>query len=277
MLLAGDIGGTKTLLGLFDHASVRPRPRVVRSFGTLEFDDLTSMIAAFLDGERIERGVVSDACFGVAGPIIEQAATLTNVPWRVEARRVESGFGLRRVSLLNDLEAMAYAVPVLENDEVHVLQEGEAMRHGNMALIAAGAPGSFRRPPPPHATARADPPRRRAPGYPDRAASPHRHRGSCGWPGWPCRARAPVVGHRGRGRARTSTRRPSPSLPASIAQPYSYASSRRHEEAFNACAGYSENSLASSTHSPRGASCWYARQCGRASWERPIFSNVTAR
>lgn len=138
MLLAGDIGGTKTLLGLFDHASVRPRPRVVRSFGTLEFDDLTSMIAAFLDGERIERGVVSDACFGVAGPIIEQAATLTNVPWRVEARRVESAFGLRRVSLLNDLEAMAYAVPVLENDEVHVLQEGEAMRHGNMALIAAG-------------------------------------------------------------------------------------------------------------------------------------------
>src|SRR5439155_22883058 len=138
MLLAGDIGGTKTLLGLFDPASVRPRPVVVRSFPTLEFDDLTSMIAAFVKEDEVRHASVDAACFGVAGPVIGDEAELTNVPWRVDARRVASVFSLRRVNLLNDLQAMAYAVPVLREAEVHVLQEGEPLRGGNIALIAAG-------------------------------------------------------------------------------------------------------------------------------------------
>ena len=138
MLLAGDIGGTKTLLGLFDPASVRPRPVVVRSFPTLEFDDLASMIAAFVKEDEVRHASIDAACFGVAGPVIGDAAELTNVPWRVDARRVASVFSLRRVNLLNDLQAMAYAVPVLREAEVHVLQEGEPLRGGNIALIAAG-------------------------------------------------------------------------------------------------------------------------------------------
>jgi len=138
MLLAGDIGGTKTLLGLFDSVPVRPHPIAVRSFGTLEYADLPTMIAEFLDAQRVDGGTVATACFGVAGPIIDDAASLTNVPWRVEARNVARTFGLRRVSLLNDLQAMAYSVPVLEDAEVHVLQAGEAVRGGNIALIAAG-------------------------------------------------------------------------------------------------------------------------------------------
>jgi glucokinase len=64
--------------------------------------------------------------------------TLTNVPWQVDARQLEHALGLQRVSLLNDLQAMAYAVPVLQEPEVHVLQQGESLRGGNMALIAAG-------------------------------------------------------------------------------------------------------------------------------------------
>lgn len=138
MLLAGDIGGTKTLLGLFDPASVRPRPVVVRSFPTLEFDDLASMIAAFVKEDEVRHASIDAACFGVAGPVIGDAAELTNVPWRVDARRVAAVFSLRRVNLLNDLQAMAYAVPVLREAEVHVLQEGEPLRGGNIALIAAG-------------------------------------------------------------------------------------------------------------------------------------------
>jgi glucokinase len=138
MILAGDIGGTKTLLGLFDAAPVRPRPVRVRSFGTLDHDDLTTMIEEFLGEGDTAAGAIDRACFGVAGPIIDEAAELTNVPWRVDGRRVGGFFGFRGVSLLNDLEAMAYAVPVLLESEVHVLQEGEAMRGGNIALIAAG-------------------------------------------------------------------------------------------------------------------------------------------
>src|SRR5206468_12556469 len=138
MLLAGDIGGTKTLLGLYDPSPVRPRPIAIRSFPTLDFDDLTSMIAEFIRTDEVRHAPIDAACFGVAGPVIADAATLTNVPWRVDARRVAAAFSLRRVDLLNDLQAMAYAVPVLREAEVHVLQEGEPLRGGNMGLIAAG-------------------------------------------------------------------------------------------------------------------------------------------
>jgi glucokinase len=144
MILAGDIGGTKTLLGMFDGATARPRPVVVRSYGTLDYDDLTTMIREFLgeaDGAHAAAaaaGGIDRACFGVAGPVMDDAARLTNVPWRVDARRVAAEFAFRRVSLLNDLQAMAYAVPELRESEVHTLQQGDALRGGNIALIAAG-------------------------------------------------------------------------------------------------------------------------------------------
>jgi glucokinase len=138
MLLAGDIGGTKTLLGLFEPATPRPRPIAVHEFGTLDFPDLSSMIAEFLKEESIKGRRADRACFGVAGPVLDGAADLTNVPWRVDAREVTRAFDLRRVALLNDLQAMATSVPVLAEDELHVLQQGEAVKGGNIALIAAG-------------------------------------------------------------------------------------------------------------------------------------------
>jgi glucokinase len=138
MLIAGDIGGTKTLLGLFVPASARPRPIVVRSFSTLDFDDLTTMITAFIKDADAKPASIESACFGVAGPVLDESATLTNVPWRVDARRVAAAFPFRRVTLLNDLQAMAYGVLVLTADEVYVLQAGEALEGGNIALIAAG-------------------------------------------------------------------------------------------------------------------------------------------
>src|SRR2546428_12410404 len=82
MLLAGDVGGTKTLLGLFDPIPARPRALLVRAFGTLEFEDLPSMIAAFLQNEEASGASIEAACFGVAGPVIGDAAELTHVPWR---------------------------------------------------------------------------------------------------------------------------------------------------------------------------------------------------
>jgi glucokinase len=143
MILAGDIGGTKTLLGLFDAVPARPRPVVVRSFGTLDHPDLPSMIAEFLtDGEAVDaraaHGGVESACFGVAGPVVDETVKVTNVPWFVDARRVAVCLNLARVTLLNDLEALAHAVPALRESETHPLQEGEALRGGNIGLIAAG-------------------------------------------------------------------------------------------------------------------------------------------
>jgi glucokinase len=138
MLLAGDIGGTKTLLGIFDPLPARPRPIVIRSFATLDYDDLTTMIDRFEREAEVARGSIDRACFGVAGPVIGEVAELTNVPWRVDARRVARAFDMGRVNLLNDLEALAWAVPVLHEGEVHTLQEGESLRGGNIAVIAAG-------------------------------------------------------------------------------------------------------------------------------------------
>jgi glucokinase len=143
MILAGDIGGTKTLLGLFDAVPARPRPVLVRSFGTLDHPDLQTMIVAFLrEGEAVEAGAahgpIESACFGVAGPVVDETVKVTNVPWFVDARRVATALGLARVALLNDLEALAHAVPALRESETHVLQAGEALRGGNIGLIAAG-------------------------------------------------------------------------------------------------------------------------------------------
>ena len=138
MILAGDIGGTNTRLGLFEPTRPRPRQRAIHVFATLEFPDLPSMIAAFLAAESIDRATIDRACFGVAGPVLDDAAQLTNVPWRVEGRAVADAFGLKRVRVVNDLVAMAHAVPVLEDAELHTLQRGEPIRGGNIMLIAAG-------------------------------------------------------------------------------------------------------------------------------------------
>jgi glucokinase len=138
LLLAGDIGGTKTLLGLFERAPGRPREGVARSYGTLDYDALPKMLEVFLREADAPREQIEAACFGVAGPVIDEAADLTNVPWRVDARHVADRFHLKRAALLNDLQAMAYSIPVLQESELHVLQQGEALSGGNIALIAAG-------------------------------------------------------------------------------------------------------------------------------------------
>ncbi|MGB7218520.1 MAG: glucokinase, partial [Vicinamibacterales bacterium] len=138
MILAGDIGGTKTLLGLFDSGAPRPRPLVVRTFATLEFDSLPAMLSVFLTDASVKAETVHSACFGVAGPIVGDAAQLTNAAWRVDARQVAGALGFTRVRLLNDLQAMAWAVSVLHDAELHVLQKGEASGAGNIAVIAAG-------------------------------------------------------------------------------------------------------------------------------------------
>lgn len=137
MLLAGDIGGTKTLLGLFERDRERPRQLVVREYATLDFDGLDELTQVFLDDTGAASSIKT-ACFGVAGPVTGLVARLTNVPWLADLSFLADRLGDRSVRLLNDLEAMAHAVPVLEPDELAVLQDGEAVAGGNAAIIAAG-------------------------------------------------------------------------------------------------------------------------------------------
>jgi glucokinase len=137
MLLAGDIGGTKTLLGLFSHAPGRPELVTTREFATRDYPSLDAILAEFLH-EHGGASVVRAASFGVAGPIVNQVARLTNVPWLLDASALRARSGIPRVTLLNDLQAMAYSIPVLRQDELAVIQEGRRVPTGNAALIAAG-------------------------------------------------------------------------------------------------------------------------------------------
>ena len=138
MLLAGDVGGTKTLLGLFTAKPERPAAIDVGEFVTLDHTGLEPMIEAFLTSRQVQARHIEAATFGVAGAVTDEIARLTNVPWRVECGSVAERLGFRRTHVLNDLEALAYGVTVLEADELAMLQRGVPHPKGNAAVIAAG-------------------------------------------------------------------------------------------------------------------------------------------
>ena len=138
MLLAGDVGGTKTLLGLFEPAERRPKTIAVDEFVTLEYGGLEPIIERFLAARGVRPAELTIVSVGVAGAVTDQVAHLTNVPWLVDASTIRQALRIDPVYVLNDLEALAYAVPVLAGAELEVLQQGVPVRSGNIAVIAAG-------------------------------------------------------------------------------------------------------------------------------------------
>jgi glucokinase len=137
MILAGDVGGTKTLLGLFERADARPRRVAVRSYQTNAFDSFTAILDAFARDVGNPFSVEA-AAFGVAGPVIGDRAALTNIAWNIGCGDISARVATPRVRLLNDLQAMATSVEVLTPDELTVLQPGVPRADGNAAVIAAG-------------------------------------------------------------------------------------------------------------------------------------------
>src|SRR6478672_3967902 len=138
MFLAGDVGGTKTLLGFFTPQADRPSVVEIGEFVTLDYDGLEAIIREFLKAQNINPRQVDTACFGVAGAVTDGVARLSNVPWLIDTGALAERTGIQQCLLLNDLEALGYAIPVLEPDELAVLQQGVASANGNGAVIAAG-------------------------------------------------------------------------------------------------------------------------------------------
>jgi len=133
MILAGDVGGTKTLLAVFDTAAMT----IVRetTLPSRELESLESAVEAFLLGApriRVEGG-----CIGVAGPVMDGRCVATNLPWVVDERHIGAAASAP-VKLINDLEAAAHGVLTLPADKFLVLQPGSPKAGGNVALIAAG-------------------------------------------------------------------------------------------------------------------------------------------
>jgi glucokinase len=138
LLLAGDIGGTKTVLCAL--AREGDELRVVReqTYATQEAPALEAILDRFR-GEALGESYAA-AVFGVAGPVIDGSATLSNVAWRLETGSLERNLGLMRgkVALINDLEAMGYGVSQLSSGALETLNPGRPAPGGHGALLAAG-------------------------------------------------------------------------------------------------------------------------------------------
>ncbi|MEO8048035.1 MAG: glucokinase [Nitrospirota bacterium] len=161
MIVAGDIGGTKTHLALFDWKKERVDPVRLESFHSADYTSLEDMLTEFLapptapqsiddvatekgDAVEVERPAekpqkIEAACFGIAGPVIQNRCQTTNLPWVVDGATLAKQFDIPKVKLLNDLEAMAHGILLLRPDEVHILNAGTPPPYNQaIALIAAG-------------------------------------------------------------------------------------------------------------------------------------------
>ena len=134
-VLAGDIGGTKTDLGLFQMGKTRPSPKNVETYSSRDATNLEEIISRFLDKHKAK---ISSACFGVAGPVQWGRSKTTNLPWTISENRIKKRFQWNYVTLINDLAATAYAIPLLTNMELHALNEAKGGKGLNLGLVAPG-------------------------------------------------------------------------------------------------------------------------------------------
>jgi len=133
MILAGDVGGTKVHLALYDFTAGKLKHTRDKQFPAREYSGLDEIVKEFLGADK-----VSAACFGVPGPVRDGRLRLTNLPWTLDSREISLNLQIDHVFLINDLEANGYGVAELSPDQIFTLSEGDASQIGNRALIAAG-------------------------------------------------------------------------------------------------------------------------------------------
>jgi glucokinase len=135
VILAGDIGGTKTVLSLLNRDTngslICLQEQSFPSQHYLEFDDI---LTAFLPDDV----TIKSACFGVAGPVVNQRCQTTNLPWLLDTEALKVNLGIAKVKLLNDLEAMALGMLYLPEEDLIELNPNAQIQVGNIAVIAAG-------------------------------------------------------------------------------------------------------------------------------------------
>ncbi len=135
MLLAGDIGGTKTNLAIFPLDGEPRVPLVEATFPSGQYKSLEALVAEFLSRNNV---TIERASFGVAGPVVAGQAKVTNLPWSMDEQRLQEALHIPKVRLLNDLDAMAHGVPFLQPEDLYTLNTGKAVPDGTLAVIAPG-------------------------------------------------------------------------------------------------------------------------------------------
>jgi glucokinase len=135
MLLAGDIGGTKTSLAVYS-AEAGPRaPLAEATYPSTDYPDLQALVRDFLSQTDL---CIGSAVFGVAGPVVGSRAEITNLSWVISGPELRTALNLDSVTLLNDLQSIAIGVPFLESQDLHTLSAGSAVPQGTIAVIAPG-------------------------------------------------------------------------------------------------------------------------------------------
>jgi glucokinase len=137
LILAGDVGGTKVALALFDFQGGALHHAAEQRYAAKDYPDLEAIVKEFLAGHEQE-GKVSAACFGVPGPVRHGVLRLTNLPWTLDSRKLSLDLGIDHVFLITDLEANGYGIPELKAEQIFTLSAGDASAAGNRALISAG-------------------------------------------------------------------------------------------------------------------------------------------
>lgn len=135
LVIAGDIGGTKTTLGIFSPGGKRPIQQVAHTYESGAAPDLETLLEEFLTEHQ---GPLRAACFGIAGPVVNGRCKATNLPWEVSESRISRMFGWHRVRLVNDLAATASAVTLLSAGELHVLNKAGSAAEAPVAVVAPG-------------------------------------------------------------------------------------------------------------------------------------------
>jgi glucokinase len=137
MLVAGDIGGTKTDLAIFSSEAGPLAPLAQQRVHSADYPSLQAIVKEFL--AKVKKPV-DRACFAVAGPVIGGRVKTTNLPWDIEDNSLaqELNLNVKSVQLINDLEAIARAVPILRPSDAQTINVGEPVRRGAIAVIAPG-------------------------------------------------------------------------------------------------------------------------------------------
>ncbi len=136
MILAGDVGGTKVHLALYDFTQGSLRHVQDQKFPAQEYDGLEAIVHKFLS--QCPEGDISAACIGVPGPVRQGHLKLTNLPWTLDSEKLSSALKIPHLFLINDLEANGYGVAELKPDQIFTLNTGDRGAVGNRALVSAG-------------------------------------------------------------------------------------------------------------------------------------------
>ena len=135
MLLAGDVGGTKTDLAIFSVEDGPHAPLTQAQVPSANYQSLQALVTDFLEKAKTP---VDRACFDVAGPVINGRVKVTNLPWEIDQLSLARDLNFKTVHLLNDLEAVARAVPILRSSDVRTLNVGQPIPKGAIGVIAPG-------------------------------------------------------------------------------------------------------------------------------------------